>query len=217
MVRLRRQVGAGPNGVAALVPATLFLPQVSTQGGPFSGYARIMRRGRGAVIGEVGDRSRGEAGPNLSPASNRTNSVLTSKLLTARARIAARTRRPQMDRGFVGAGIIMVCLCGVRRADPRRAPRNPSPEIEQALDAGEVRSLTISRSSTSASGQLCGAEVLQCAGASRTASLVSPGAFIPLMESGGLIPPRLTRNLMQKVCVEAGPTIGRRPDLKISF
>lgn len=44
MVRLRRQVASGPNGIAALVPATLFLPQVSTQGGPFSAYARIMTR-----------------------------------------------------------------------------------------------------------------------------------------------------------------------------
>ena len=34
MVRLRRQVGAGPNGIAALVPTSLFLPQVSTRGGP---------------------------------------------------------------------------------------------------------------------------------------------------------------------------------------
>jgi len=33
MVRLRRQVSAGPNGVAALIPTTFFLPQVS--GGPF--------------------------------------------------------------------------------------------------------------------------------------------------------------------------------------
>ena len=79
MVRLRRQVGAGPNGVAALVPATLFLPQVSTQGGPFSGYARIMTR-QGAVIGEVGDAAaRAGGGRILSPASNRTNLVLTSK------------------------------------------------------------------------------------------------------------------------------------------
>ena len=59
MVRLRRQVGAGPNSIAALVPATLFLPQVSTQGGPFSAYARIMTR-QGAVIGEVGERPKGD-------------------------------------------------------------------------------------------------------------------------------------------------------------
>src|SRR5262245_22027438 len=55
MVRLRRQVGPGPNGIAALVPATLFLPQVSTRGGPFSGYARITTR-QGAVIGQAGGR-----------------------------------------------------------------------------------------------------------------------------------------------------------------
>jgi sensor c-di-GMP phosphodiesterase-like protein len=36
------------------------------------------------------------------------------------------------------------------------------------------------------------------------------------MESGGLIH-KLTRNLMRKVCAEAGPSLGRRPDLKISF
>jgi sensor c-di-GMP phosphodiesterase-like protein len=41
MVRLRRTVGAGPNGVAALVPAMLFLPQVSTHGNPFHAYAHI--------------------------------------------------------------------------------------------------------------------------------------------------------------------------------
>ena len=58
MVRLRRQVGSGHNGIAALVPTTLFLPQVSTQGGPFSAYARIMTR-QGTIIGEVGERSPG--------------------------------------------------------------------------------------------------------------------------------------------------------------
>ena len=55
MVRLRRNVGAGPNGIAALVPAFLFLPQVSTQGGPFSAYAHIATA-NGAVIGNIGER-----------------------------------------------------------------------------------------------------------------------------------------------------------------
>ena len=55
MVRLRRNVGAGPNGIAALVPAMLFLPQVSTQGGPFSAYAHIATA-NGAVIGNTGER-----------------------------------------------------------------------------------------------------------------------------------------------------------------
>jgi len=46
MVRLRRKVGAGPKGVAALVPAFLFLPQVSSQGGPFHAYAQIATANR---------------------------------------------------------------------------------------------------------------------------------------------------------------------------
>ena len=55
MVRLRRKVGDGLNEVAALVPAILFLPQVSTQGGPFSAYAHIVTFS-GAEIGIAGER-----------------------------------------------------------------------------------------------------------------------------------------------------------------
>ena len=43
-----------------------------------------------------------------------------------------------------------------------------------------------------------------------------PGSFIPLAESSGLIR-EMTRDLMRRVCVEAGSALGRRPALKISF
>jgi EAL domain-containing protein (putative c-di-GMP-specific phosphodiesterase class I) len=65
------------------------------------------------------------------------------------------------------------------------------------------------------SGQLRGAEVL-VRWRKPDGSLVLPGSFIPLAESSGLIQ-EMTRQLMRKVCVEAGPAIGRRPGLKISF
>ena len=55
MVRLRRKVGAGPSEIAALVPAFLFLPQVSTHGNPFSAYARIATAS-GTLIGKLGVR-----------------------------------------------------------------------------------------------------------------------------------------------------------------
>ena len=97
---------------------------------------------------------------------------------------------------------------------PRRPPRNPVAEIERALEAGEFvpyyQPIVDIRS-----GQLRGAEVL-VRWRKPDGTLVLPGAFIPLMESSDLIDD-LTRNLMRKVCVEAGPAIGRRPDLKISF
>jgi EAL domain-containing protein (putative c-di-GMP-specific phosphodiesterase class I) len=47
-------------------------------------------------------------------------------------------------------------------------------------------------------------------------TLVLPGAFIPLAESSGLVR-KMTRDLMRRVCAEAGPAIGRRPGLKVSF
>src|ERR1019366_3421472 len=55
MVRLRRKVGAGPNEIAALVPALLFLPQVSMEGSPFSAYAHLATRD-GTLIGVTGER-----------------------------------------------------------------------------------------------------------------------------------------------------------------
>ena len=212
MVRLRRQVGAGPNGVAALVPATLFLPQVSTQGGPFSAYARIMTR-QGAVIGEGGMQPKKNSGPNFSADIKSDKFGFDVAVLTPRAHIAAQHTGLKWY-GFMGAGVIMIAFATFGALMPRRSPRNPLTEIEQALDAGEFvpyyQPIVDIRS-----GQLCGAEVL-VRWRKPDGTLVSPGAFIPLMESGGLIH-RLTQNLMQKVCVEAGPTIGRRPDLKISF
>ena len=212
MVRLRRQVGAGPNSVAALVPATLFLPQVSTQGDPFSGYARIITR-QGAVIGEVGERPKGDTGPNFSANIKSDKFGFDVEILTPRARIAADHADIKWY-GFMGAGFIMVVFAGFGALAPRRAPRNPVTEIEQALEAGEFvpyyQPIVDIRS-----GQLRGAEVL-VRWRKPDGSLVLPGAFIPLMESSSLIH-KLTLNLMRKVCAEAGPTIGRRPDLKISF
>jgi hypothetical protein len=78
MVRLRRQVGPGPNGIAALVPTTLFLPQVSTRGGPFSGYARIMTR-QGTSSAKSGRARTMTSLRILWPISNRTSLALTLK------------------------------------------------------------------------------------------------------------------------------------------
>ncbi|MGA9338662.1 MAG: EAL domain-containing protein [Pseudolabrys sp.] len=87
-------------------------------------------------------------------------------------------------------------------------------EIEHALEAGEFvpyyQPIVDIRT-----GRLCGAEVL-VRWRKLDGTLVLPGAFIPLMESSDLIH-TLTRNLMQKVCDEAGPSISRRSDLRIAF
>ncbi len=73
MVRLRRPVGAGPNQIAALVPAFLFLPQVSSQGKAFSAYAQVATA-NGAVIATSGARP-GADESSLSPERNPTSSA----------------------------------------------------------------------------------------------------------------------------------------------
>jgi sensor c-di-GMP phosphodiesterase-like protein len=212
MVRLRRQVGAGPNGVAALIPTTLFLPQVSTQGGPFSAYARIVTR-QGTVIGEVGDHTKGDHSSNFVADSKSEKLGFDVHIVMSRTRIAAQHENIKWL-GFFAAGGIMMAATGIMVLMPRKTPPNPMTEIEDALEAGEFipyyQPVVDIRT-----GQLRGAEVL-VRWRKPDGTLVLPGSFIPLMESSGFIRD-LTRNLMRKVCKEAGASIGRRPDLKISF
>ena len=211
MVRLRRQVGTGPNGIAALVPTTLFLPQVSTQGGPFSAYARIMTR-QGTIIGAVGERSRGEAGTDFAAMHKSEIFGFDAEIATPRERIAGQ-RADLKWLGLLGAGILLITATGLAVV-PRGTPRHPMAEIEHALEAGEFvpyyQPIVDIRT-----GRLRGVEVL-VRWRKPDGTLVLPGAFIPLMESSGLIH-TLTRNLMQKVRDEAGPSIGRRSDLRITF
>jgi len=212
MVRLRRQVGASPNAVAALVPTTLFLPQVSTRGGPFSGYARVTTR-QGTIIGEIGEQPPENVGPNFVADTKSDTFGFDVEIVNSRTRIAAEHAYLKWF-GFFAAGIIMLTVTGFAVLLPRRAPRNPIAEIGRALESGEFvpyyQPIVDIRT-----GQLRGAEVL-VRWRKPDGTLVLPGAFIPLMESSDLIH-ALTRNLMQKVSAEAGPAIGRRSDLKISF
>jgi sensor c-di-GMP phosphodiesterase-like protein len=212
MVRLRRDVGSAHNSISALVPTVLFLPQVSTGGGPFSGYARIVTA-QGATIGEAGGRTADSESANFG-ANIRSNKFgFEVEVLSPRARIEAEHADLKWF-GLFAAGTIMMIVTGFVVLVPRRAPRNPITDIERALEAGEFipyyQPVVDIRS-----GQLRGAEVL-VRWRKPDGTLVLPGSFIPLMEQSDLIDD-LTRRLMRKVCAEVGPALGRRPDLRISF
>jgi sensor c-di-GMP phosphodiesterase-like protein len=212
MVRLRRDVGSAHNSISALVPTVLFLPQVSTGGGPFSGYARIVTA-QGATIGEAGGRTADSESANFS-ANTRSNKFgFEVEVLSPRARIEAEHADLKWF-GLFAVGTIMMIVTGFVVLIPRRAPRNPITDIEHALEAGEFipyyQPVVDIRS-----GQLRGAEVL-VRWRKPDGTLVLPGSFIPLMEQSDLIDD-LTRRLMRKVCAEVGPAFGRRPDLRISF
>ncbi len=211
-VQLRRAVGKGATGLAALVPAILFLPQVSSQGGPFSAYAHIVTRS-GAVIGTLGAVPSGPPAAIFAAKAGSERFGFVADIAMPRGRVIA--AHAGIERlGMVATAAVVLILIAFAVLMPRRAPDNPVAELERALAAGEFvpyyQPIVDIRS-----GQLNGAEVL-VRWKKPDGSLVLPGAFIPLAESSGLIGD-LTRDLMRRVCVEAGPAIGRRPALKISF
>jgi sensor c-di-GMP phosphodiesterase-like protein len=211
MVRLRRKVGAGPNEVAALVPTVLFLPQVSSHGNLFNAYAHIATA-NGTPIGTIGVRP--DASDAVFNASSKSEKFgFDAEVAMPRGRIiAGRSELQWLGLFATGAAVMILGLFSMLM--PRRSPGNPVADLENALKAGEFvpyyQPIVDIRS-----GQLRGAEVL-VRWRKGDGTLVLPGSFIPLAESSGLIR-EMTRDLMRRVCAEAGGAIGSRPAMKVSF
>jgi sensor c-di-GMP phosphodiesterase-like protein len=212
MVQLRRLAGDGPNTLAALVPVSLLLPQVSVDGSRINAYAQIATRD-GIVIGDTGERPQ-SSGNSISVAAKSASLAIDAEILVPRELLpAAYAGLKWLGIVADGATIFVLALFTVTMAR-RKTGSNPVADIQRALEAGEFvpyyQPIVDIRS-----GQLRGAEVL-VRWKKPDGSLVLPGAFIPLAESNGLILD-LTTDLMRRVCAEAGQAIGRRPGMKISF
>ncbi|MGC1694653.1 MAG: EAL domain-containing protein [Pseudolabrys sp.] len=211
MVRFSREVGGGPNGIAAVVPASLFLPQVSTQGGPFSAFAQIATAS-GALIGNMGERADATNGTFVTAKKSDKFGFTTEISMSREGLNAGHSDLRWL--GLFATGAIIIILAVFSMLIPRRRPGDPVAELERALRAGEFvpyyQPIVDIRS-----GQLRGAEVL-VRWRKPDGTLVYPGSFIPLAESSGVIR-AMTRDLMKRVCVEAGHALGLRPALKVSF
>ena len=211
MVQLRRDSGDRA-ALAALVPTTLFLPQMSHQGDPFGSYI-LIQTGEGAPIGEAGERPVGSGKDIFATEQHSNRFGFTVEVLTPRGRVLVGHADLKWF-GLVITGIIIAVLAGFGILMPRRSQNNPVADMERALAAGEFipyyQPIVDIRS-----GQLRGAEVL-VRWRKPDGTLVLPGSFIPLAENSGLIR-AMTFDLMRRVCVEAGEAIGQRPALKISF
>jgi sensor c-di-GMP phosphodiesterase-like protein len=212
MVRFRRAANSGPNAIGALVPAMLFIPQVTTQGGQFSASARI-DTASGMSIAKTADRSETVPDDLLIGKAKSEKFGMGVEIMMSRDRVMANNADLKWLGLFTTGGIVMIMIVFAFLV-PRRSPGNPVVELERALRAGELvpyyQPIVDIRS-----GQLRGAEVL-VRWRKPDGTLVLPGSFIPLAESSGLIL-EMTRDLMRRVCVEAGPALGLRPGMKISF
>jgi sensor c-di-GMP phosphodiesterase-like protein len=212
MVRFRRSVGTGPNQIAALVPAGLFKPQVTSQGGPFSANAHIETAGHFAIA-NAPEWPEGTADAMFTGNAKSEKFGFSVEISMPRERVIA-SNADLRWLGLFATAIVVAVLAAFALLMPRRNAGNLVADLERALAAGEFvpyyQPIVDIRS-----GQLRGAEVL-VRWRKPDGTLVLPGSFIPLAESSGLIRD-MTRDLMRRVCVEAGPAVGRRPGLKIAF
>jgi sensor c-di-GMP phosphodiesterase-like protein len=213
LVRLRRPGNGMSNGLAALIPAELFVAKVSPNGAPLTTYTRMATRG-GSFIGEAG----------TLPAPGQDDDRLTGMRESKRYPLVVALSVPrdgvvfsQGDLrafGTVASGLLAIVILTLTLLLPKRSRENPVAELEAAIKAGEFipyyQPIVDIRS-----GRLRGAEVL-VRWRKADGSIVPPGSFIPLAESSGLIV-ELTRDLMRRVCRETGAHYGIRPHLKIAF
>jgi len=211
MVRLRRRAGAGGNELAALMPAALLLPQTSLADGLASVYVTLVARD-GTLIGAAGVRP-ASSEPHFSVSATSDQFGLSYEILVPRSLLPAvhvDLRWP----GMSAIGAMVLIMLGFTTLTRRRASDNPVARLRNALAAGEFipyyQPIVDIRS-----GQLRGAEVL-VRWRKPDGTLVLPCSFIPLAESSGLSR-AMTRDLMRRVCAEAGAAIGARPALKVSF
>jgi sensor c-di-GMP phosphodiesterase-like protein len=212
-LRIRRPGAGSANGVAALVPASLLVPQVSTAGGPPEFHAQTLTAG-GVLIAETGKpATAGGADEILITGLSSSRYALKSTVSATRSALVA-NQTDMRAFGTIASGLLAIFILTISVLLPRRERDNPIDEIERALKAGEFvpyfQPIVDIRS-----GRLRGAEVL-IRWRKPDGTVVPPASFIPLAESSGLII-EITRALMRRVCQEAGAVVGSRPHLKIGF
>jgi sensor c-di-GMP phosphodiesterase-like protein len=214
VVRVRNMNGLDGTGLAVLIPADLFLPRTSSNGGPNLVRARV-DTADGALIGERGA-ERPERGDQADRMSAQLRSERFGILVTvsmARAQLLA-GHDGLLLIGTIGTGSTAALILTLAAFAPWRPRGNPVSDLERALQTDAfvpyyqpIVDLTTAR--------VTGAEVL-IRWRRPDGSLVPPAQFIPLAESTGLIVP-ITRALMRRVCAEAGAAIGARPHFSIGF
>jgi sensor c-di-GMP phosphodiesterase-like protein len=212
-LRIRRPGAGAANGLAALIPALLFVPQVSTAGGPLSFHARTLTAS-GTVVAEAGRGAAAAADGDLIVTEFASRHYPLRTVITASHGGLAGSQRDLRALGTIASGLLAIFILALSVLLPRRDRTNPVADIERAMKAGEFvpyfQPIVDIRS-----GRLRGAEVL-IRWRKPDGTIVPPASFIPLAESSGLII-ELTRGLMRRVCQDAGALLGARPHMKIGF
>jgi len=209
LLRIRKIGQADKPSIAAVVPASLLLPQVSMRGGRLNGAIRLIMPG-GAVIAEAGAEN-----PDLEQHHARLRSqpygLIVAASMPAGGLIADQNGLRRIGMLVSGVFAILILLSAVRRT---RRSNGGTAELAKAILADEFVPYYQPVVDIQ-TGKLLGAEVL-VRWKRADGSFIEPAAFVALIESSGLSLD-LTRSLMRRVRDDIGPALGKRPRVTIAF
>ncbi|HTV36612.1 MAG TPA: EAL domain-containing protein [Xanthobacteraceae bacterium] len=213
LLRVRLVLPQRRPALAALLPAVVLVPQVAPNGNRLEGYARLTLAD-GTVIGVSGDERESPPGDDHVSAEARSSRFGPVMMVTLRRHGTIASYGDLQRIAIVVSAIFALTILLAALFIPWRARHNPIAEIEAALIADEFIPYYQPIIDIK-SGRLLGAEVL-VRWRKPDGTIIAPGAFIPLVESSGLILD-LTRSLMRQVCADVGAAIGARPQMYITF
>jgi sensor c-di-GMP phosphodiesterase-like protein len=214
MVRLRRRLPDG-GSIAALVPADVFIPIAAKDAAVGNSHVRVTGAD-GAAIANINSKVIADAQPDdlYSTTSESESFGLRATVSNTRSQVASKNPEVRIG-GFLVCGAIGVAILGMMAFFMRWQQRNdPTAEFAAALQRGEFVPY-YQPIIDIVSGKLIGAEVL-VRWRKPDGKMVSPGAFIHIMEQNGLIRD-LTHHLMRQSCIDIGPSYALRPHLRVSF
>ncbi len=212
-LRVRKIGQPGRPSIAALMSTSTLLPHATLPSGRSLAFTR-MALINGAVLGSSGVASEGDyehASAFLRRASSTRYGLNVVVAMVGNDVIADYEDLHRI--GMVVTGLIALIILLIALVFGRQRV-NPVAVMAQAIEAGEFIPFYQPVVDIQ-TGRLLGAEVLM-RWRRENGSLVPPSAFIPLMESSGLIMDA-TRSLMRRVCEEMGAVLGPRPSLSVAF
>jgi sensor c-di-GMP phosphodiesterase-like protein len=212
-LRIRKTGRPDKANLAALVPASLLLPQASTQNGRRLGFARIAMSD-GTPVGDSGIKpepaSQGAQFLHTVPSKQYPLTVSVSMSRTGVVANYEDLRRI----GMVMTGGIALIILLVALLFSKRDPADPMAEMARAIRDDEFvpyyQPLVDLQT-----GRLLGAEVL-ARWHRPDGNFVEPNAFVLLLESSGLVL-EFTRKLMRLVRKDLADAVGLRPNMSLAF
>lgn len=213
-LRVRKIGQNGKPTIAALVPAFALLPQAVRPSGRTLGYAR-MTLADGTVVGSSGVASDADYGEGDQAVQRDRSSEYGFNVAVTMDRGGIVATYDDLSRisGVMTGMLALLILC-IALLIPRRGRDNPVAEMAKAILSDEFLPYYQPVVDIQ-TGKLLGAEVLARWRRS-DGSVLEPGAFIPLMETSGLVLD-LTRSLMRTVRRDLGEALGQRPNMTIAF